>query len=347
MKNAILIPTYSEHFQFNINFLQTVNSFCKSKNIPHIFFITSTVEESTQLSNLIKSLSLKIHSKIFVLDIEKEFNKYNQYIRKIPKDMDSHLYFFNGRAGIVNLKKIEGLKKVFNKGYSNIIVLDSEVIVFRKVNLLESINYNIVQDLYRYSMIAYEDNLLAKIQLDSIRSIVPCVDNTSDFAKSYGWYENLCIYNKEKFYGFLEHLEKLNQKDIYMQDAIHSIFLKGDAFEWISYMAYRVFILKENLNTFNVDKNIDSNLIANAQNENLYQYFSGNKHRDALLLSKLNPPWVPYTENDKTRNLLLRTLPKTCCLMFHADRQHPGAQYIKPISFSKRIKLYLRSLISQ
>lgn len=94
-------------------------------------------------------------------------------------------------------------------------------------------------------------------------------------------------------------------------------------------MAYRVFVLKEELNMINVDNNVIStfgSVIMNAQNENLYQYLTGEDEKDLEFLSAINPPWVPYTEDLRTSNLLERCLPRNCCLMFHVDRQHPGAE---------------------
>lgn len=328
MKNAILIPTYSEHFHFNISFLESVNNFCHVHAIPHIYFITSTADESQQLSTKIDLMQLNGSGNFFVMDVESDFVVYNEFINNSKNDMDSPLYFLGGRSGIVNLKKITGLEKVFSKGYENVVVLDSEVLVFRKSNLLESINEYVDADIYRYSIAAHNHELMAKIQYDSIRSIVRSVDSRSFFSQSYGWYENLCVYNKEKFEGFLTFLSKDNAVSV-SKGVAAACNLKGAAFEWISYMAYRVFVLKDELNLSNVDNHVISsvgNIIMNAQNENLYQYITGEDEKDFEFLSAMTPPWIPYTENTRTKTLLERCLPSNCCLMFHVDRKHPGAE---------------------
>lgn len=352
MKNVILIPTYTEHFDFNINFLESVSEFCRDGRIPHIFFITSTVDESRELSAKIELMQSNIKDNVFVLDVEPDFNEYNEVIESHKNDMDSSIYFLGGRSGLVNLKKISGLERVFSQGYENIVVLDSEVLVFRSVNLLEAINSYVDADIYRYSIAAHNHEVMTKIQYDSIRSVVRQVDSVSYFSQSYGWYENLCVYNKDKFYGFLEHITENDNAGL-SKNVLAAYHLKGAAFEWISYMAYRVFVLKDEPNTICVDESIVSNvdrIIMLPQNENLYQYITEDDLKNSDFLSAINPPWVPYTENKIIRKLLNECLPSTCCLMFHVDRKHPGSEgeinntVMRVKNLSERIFLKVRSL---
>ncbi|HBZ15793.1 MAG TPA: hypothetical protein DEO73_08545 [Pantoea sp.] len=333
MENAILIPTYSEHFHHNVNFLESINEFCDEDGIPNVFFVTSTAEEANNLTTLIEGLSSKVKENTFIFDVEENFNNYKECIEKNRLDMDSPCYFFNGRSGIVNLKKLAGLEQVFLKGFMNVVVLDSEVLVFKKSNLLRCIEKNIEDDIYRYSFAAHNHELMTKIQYDSIRSVVWSFDNRSDFSHSYGWYENLCIYNKDKFFSFLNFFSDrcLDGYNIVVSLAYQ---LKSSAFEWISYMAYRLYVLEEKFDFVCVDTCVMSNykgpIIMNPQNENLYQYMTGNEKIDSDFLSSFNPPWVPYTENINTRKILEDYLPDSCCLMFHVDRQHPGVNNPQP-----------------
>jgi hypothetical protein len=360
MKNAILIPTYSEHFQFNLNFLDSLDRFCCDGGMPMIFFITSTAEEAKRLSALLEPMKAQIKANSLVLDVESDFIQYAEHVERTKSDMDSPRYFLNGRSGIVNLKKLAGLERVFSLGYDNVVVLDSEVLLFRETNLLQAIDEYVSADIYRYSIAARNHELMAKIQYDSIRSVVWSFDNRHYFARSYGWYENLCVYNQEKFSQFLQYLSAGDEK-ISAKGGYAACHLKAAAFEWISYMAYRTFVLQDDLNGLCVDESIisvrDGNIIMNAQNENLYQYLTGDDDQDINLLSSVNPPWVPYTENDRTRALLEKSLPQSCCLMFHVDRKHPGAEqpvvetrvevetYVEKVSTMRRCKNLVKRFI--
>lgn len=208
-------------------------------------------------------------------------------------------------------------------------MLDSEILLFREANLLKSLEKHVSDDIYRYSLAAYNLEGMTKIQNDSIRSVVWSFDTRNHFSRSYGWYENLCVYSRDKFSGFIDHLTAGG--DVFTNKFVLAASrFRGASFEWISYMAYRLYVLKEDIQLVCVDNLIEGRIDGHPwsipQNENLYQYITGDEEKDSVLLMAVNPPWVPYTENEYTRNLINKYLPDSCCLMFHLDRKHPGAE---------------------
>ncbi|CCV45413.1 hypothetical protein RSF51_000377 [Yersinia enterocolitica] len=329
MSIAILIPTYKNHIPLNARFLKSVEDNCADDGVPDIFFATSSKEESGELSLLIDSLSDKLKGKVHCFDVEEAVKEYEINQLTTEYDSDATIFFRDGRCGIINLKKLSGVNHVFTLGFEKVAVLDSEILLYRDANLLKSLEKHVSDDVYRYSLAAYNHEIMTKIQNDSIRSVVWSFDSRNHFSRSYGWYENLCVYSRDKFSGFINHLTEGG--DVFTNKfVVAASRFRGASFEWISYMAYRMYVLKEEIKAVCVDDLIDSRIDGHPwstpQNENLYQYMIGDEEKDGALLTAVNPPWVPYTENEYTRNLVNKYLPDSCCLMFHLDRKHPGAE---------------------
>ncbi|KEO32062.1 hypothetical protein [Escherichia coli] len=329
MSIAILIPTYSKHIPLNARFLKSVEENCTFDGIPDIYFADSSKDESSELALLIDSLSDRLKKRVHCFDVEEAVTEYNNNLKNAKYDSDATIFFRDGRCGIINLKKLSGVDKVFSFGFDDVVVLDSEILLFRQSNLLQSLSKHVSNECYRYSLAAYNHEIMTKIQNDSIRSVISSFDMRNHFSRSYGWYENLCIYNKDKFNGFINHLTE--DGDIFTNRFVHAACrFRGASFEWISYMAYRMYVLHEEIDEVCVDDLIEGNIEghpwATPQNENIYQYLTGDEEKDSALLKSINPPWVPYTENEYTRKLIDKYLPDSCCLMFHLDRKHPGAE---------------------
>ncbi len=328
MSIAILIPTYSNHIPLNIRFINSVMENCQDDGIPNIFFATSSRAEAEELALHFKEYDESVRCKLHAFDVESSVEEYNTYLSIAQYDSDATVFFRDGRCGLINLKKLSGVDHVFSLGFENVVVLDSEILLFRESDLLRSLEKLVIDDVYRYSLAAYNHEIMTKIQNDSIRSVSWSFDSRDHFARSYGWYENLCIYNKDKFYKFLGHLTK-DCDSFTDKFVLAASRFRGASFEWISYMAYRIYILNENIKMLCVDELIEGKINGHPwstpQNENLYQYLTGEEEKDSLFLLSVNPPWVPYTENTYTIGLLNKYLPDSCCLMFHLDRKHPGA----------------------
>ncbi|EQA7425192.1 TPA: hypothetical protein ACQ9T4_002858 [Yersinia enterocolitica] len=329
MKSAILIPTYINHFKLNVGFIKSVVDFNEFNGIPDIYFATSSENEKHELSSLLSNEFPELSNKLTVIDLESLTDKFSEYLKNGEYDVDSTSFYKDGRYSLINLKKIAGVSEVMSRGFEYVVVLDSEVIQYKKSDLKMVIDDLAARNEYRFSFAAYQHQLITKIQHDSIRSITDSYNCKDFFSRSYGWFDNICVYKKEVFIKFIEHMSsgasESEDKFLYIANKF-----RGLSFEWISYKAFSLFFLKEEVAKINLDDIVlfatGKNPWPTPQTENIYQYITGDEENDAKLISLINPPWVPYTENTYTIGLLNKYLPDSCCLMFHLDRKHPGAE---------------------
>lgn len=342
MSSAILIPTYRKHFELNVRFMASIIKNNEPSDIPDVFFATSTLEEKVFLLGVINRMFPDAAKIFHVFDLDEVVCLFNDVISDRHYDTDSTHSFEGGRYSLINLKKMKGISEIFNQGFDTVVVLDSETVQYKKYPLGKFINDISYENQYRFSPAAYHASLMTKIQHDSIRTVVNYYDVTHKFSTSYGWFDNLCVYEKNCFNQFIDYMAADCASVDDNDRLLHVVNkFKGMSFEWLVYKTYQIFVCKN----FKDSKNIDD-LIMDAtghpakympQTENLYQYLTGVEENDAVFLSVIMPPWVPYTKDKYILALLNKYLPDSCCLMFHLDRLNVDTHRERAIRALKRL----------
>lgn len=215
----IVIPTYSKHHQYNINFLTSFNKFCLDKNEVKINFIVNSNEFSTfnDLKESFKSLNVnivKMSDLLFNVDKKLYTDYQHQFLSKYP---------------------LQSIKKLF--AYTcvdtDFIVLDSENLCLKEF-YLKDIFINL-----KDKPILYCNNVYQDIQKDVIRTsnyLMQLNDNNKwFFLKSYWFYE-------------IEHVQNLinELKQLHKNDA--TLILNNKLF--FEYQLYCTYLIKHNLKEF-------------------------------------------------------------------------------------------------
>lgn len=192
-KIAFLIPVYPPHFKY-----------AKSLN------------DSFKLHQLDKQSDLWF---IFTDESEKEkFGEYNNSLI-LPKNLRNFQ-----RSGIINIKKFYGLNKLKNK-YEYIIVLDSESLFIRNINLKE------ICDDFWNKKVLYGNKVLPE-GFERVNPIKISCRNHFNIEKEiknddlYLWFNQPCIYRAEtldEFFNIISYKEKA--ADFSWQDFDYYIYM--------------------------------------------------------------------------------------------------------------------------
>ena len=330
MKSAILIPTYGPHIPFNTRFIDSVLRFNAVDDLPSIVFTTSDEAERDQLNAHVATLGPGVAKKIWAESLAAPLARVDL---SALSDPDGALA--TGRIGFIVYKKFCGLKLLFDQGFDTVLLLDSEVIQFRPYSLRKFVEDESRRNEYRSSVAGTGDG---QVQRDSCRSIDPNYDPEHPFARGYGWFDNLCFFDRDLFIRFLSDVVG----DVPDQILALAHHLRGLAFDWVVYRAWMEFRTDLKINRLDLDAVIRSQgrePIPSPQTEWIYAYMTGKVRTDAKFLAAINPPWLPFTLHARTLRAIDRALPKSCCLMFHVDRDHVGARPMTPLLTRVRGKL--------
>ncbi|QXD33146.1 hypothetical protein [Candidatus Pelagisphaera phototrophica] len=342
MRIAISIPTYRPHLKHNIEFLCSVVQHRTEAAIPDIHFTTSDESERIELEAFCQTLPEDVRTKVTVVSLHRELAALTA--PGFTSDVDSG--FAYGIIGFITFKKFLGLARVFKLGLDHVVILDSEVIQFRTASLSDSLAAEVNRGEHRFSVAAYRGPWTTKVLHDSLRTVFRTYDNQDVFARAYGWYDNLCCFEREDFEGFMAFLGGEGD-DRQILRATQKF--RGFGFDWIAYQAWRHLEMHRKIQFVDMDERLTAAGITprpKPQTENLYLYFTGNQAHNETVLKALNPPWVPFTRNEQYRQAISKATPPECCLMFHADRRHPGVSAL-PSGARRLIKWvepYLRSV---
>ena len=327
MRVDIVIPTYLNHLRQNLEFMASVDVFCAPDSSPFIHIIVGIPEESQMLKRGLALFSPALREKVQIVELTKELLLFKE---RCEADTDSEAAWKTyPKYPLINFKKLSGVETAFRAGADVAVVLDSEIAMFRPARLHDVLAARATDNKYVYSKAAMKSDIMRTIQHDSLRSLQPDYDRDHYLARGYGWFDNLCFYRKEYFPGFLKALGG--------GDTILDIIpgLRGCAFEWIMYNAYEILQAGREVVPIDIDRVIQeatgrAELFEHPQTEMIYLYVTGDPAKDGQMLSKLDLPWVPASDDPYILDLLLKHTPDSCCLMFHKDRQHDGQRAKTP-----------------
>jgi hypothetical protein len=256
----IVIPTYYNHFQYNVNFLHSFDNFCLDKNDVKINFIVNSNEYD-----------------IFI-NLKEDFKQLNINIVKMSDLMFNvdNKHYNDDTNNFPSKYPLQSIKKLF--AYT---CVDTDFVVFDSENLcLKNFYFKDIFNILKNKPVIYCNNTYQNIQKDVIKTSNDLIQlNNNDkwfFIKSYWFYE-------------IEHVKNLitELKEIHGTDA--TIILNNKLF--FEYQLYCNYLLKHNLKificaddfltndfNFNFQKILDEResnfeyIIAILNNEN-YQYY--------------------------------------------------------------------------
>ena len=189
------MPTYPPHFNRAISFLESYNK-NKLNQQSDIYFIFSNTQEESDF----KKLSNSKHYRSIIL----------------PSDLAKK------DVSIIGIKKIYALNKLY-QNYQYIIVLDSESLVIKNINLLK-----MCEEFYR-NKVLYGNQALANtngIVNACLEPFTQCENLKSIDKGLYLWFNQICIYKSE----FVPHFFEVTN--------INGFSLKYIHFEYYIYMFY-------------------------------------------------------------------------------------------------------------
>ncbi len=226
---ALIIPTYRPHFVKCIKFLESCKKYEYGKYIPK-FFITSNKAEEIELNILLKEFEfvtvLNIEDILLCLGISGEV-----------------VLGFNIENGISKFS-YQSVKKIYGalylckfKGIDQLLILDSESLVFKRVNFND-----IFLDYFSDPKIYYSeihDPLLQEVNDDSL-SLLGNIDNDISFIRtSWNFEAQSWFLEKQILIDFFTYCEKINGEPL-----ILSISKKNRVFEIITYHWFIMITLK-------------------------------------------------------------------------------------------------------
>lgn len=293
----IVIPTYSKHYNYNVNFLNSFNEFCLDKNKVIINFIVSSdeLESFNQLVNKYENLNIKIRT-----------------LKELMYDVDGE--FYNDDQSFFNTKyPLQSIKKLF--AYT---CVDTDYIVFDSENLcLKEFYFEKIFNDLKNKPIVFSD----KIHYDLQTEVITTCNNIFGLNENNKWF-----FLKSYWFFELNHVKNLIKYLKLKLSQNVTLFLKDKIF--FEYQLYCTFLLlndlKEFINIqFVIDKEINFSELLNKVNHN-YEYIittinSDNVFNYINILQDLNEKIIRlHWTSDEIKNKIINNS-SVCIGTFHWD----------------------------
>jgi len=290
---ALLIPIYRGHTTRFINLLCMFKAFYVQPKT--IFFVVTDEQEQLYFESIVSLFN----SAIEIINVEKALKHYGEQIyQRLQSNID-------GCA--INLKKLIGLKMLFERGYEGVAVSDSDILFlpnFEISKLLENLDRKYEIGVSLGAVLDGSENQFSQIMQHSYLFVLG-KDALEQKMKAenfwYGWFFDVPYYRAQDFDDFIGHLINLHGED-------WPKLVSWNTFDHIVYLIHLELSGKTKLTAYS------------SLSKSLPEFLSPPESRDIWREFGYYPSWLNISEFIADPTLVHANV--DLMILYHSDRSH-------------------------